>query len=107
MRLIMWFPYGTYHVTTYAEDGIESLEDIMDWGDLDDEKDAENDHKPSIFTSLPSGQQEVNKRMRYRQVTLGVLEISQPGNYELKLSPVPGGKPGEIILKSISLSPWQ
>ncbi len=28
VRLMFWFPYGTYHVTTYAEDGIETLQDI-------------------------------------------------------------------------------
>lgn len=28
LRLVLWFPYGAYHVVTYAEDGMESLEDI-------------------------------------------------------------------------------
>ncbi|SFQ07960.1 TAXI family TRAP transporter solute-binding subunit [Tranquillimonas alkanivorans] len=28
LRLVFWFPYGQYHVLTYAEDGMESLEDI-------------------------------------------------------------------------------
>lgn len=27
-RLMFWFPYGQYHVLTYAEDGMSSLEDI-------------------------------------------------------------------------------
>jgi len=28
VRLMFWFPYGTYHVTTYAEDDLTSLADI-------------------------------------------------------------------------------
>ena len=28
IRLVFWYPYGAYHVITYAEDGMESLEDI-------------------------------------------------------------------------------
>lgn len=41
-----------------GDDDVESLADIMDWDDLDDDQQAdEEDSKPSIFTSLPSGQQ--------------------------------------------------
>ena len=28
LRLVFWFPYGAYHVLTYAESGITSLEDL-------------------------------------------------------------------------------
>jgi hypothetical protein len=28
LKLLFWFPYGTYHVATYAEDGMQTLEDI-------------------------------------------------------------------------------
>ncbi|WP_118135542.1 TAXI family TRAP transporter solute-binding subunit [Oceanicella sp. SM1341] len=28
VRLVFWFPYGTYHFVTYADDGMTSLEDI-------------------------------------------------------------------------------
>ena len=28
VRLVFWFPYGAYHVLSYAEDGMTSLEDI-------------------------------------------------------------------------------
>jgi len=28
IRLVLWFPYGAYHVLTYADSGIESLSDL-------------------------------------------------------------------------------
>ena len=28
IRLVFWFPYGAYHVLSYAEDGMTSLEDV-------------------------------------------------------------------------------
>ncbi len=30
VRLVYWFPYGAYHVLTYASDGMHTLEDIRD-----------------------------------------------------------------------------
>jgi alpha-L-fucosidase len=63
--------------------------------------------KKCLFCALKTGQEKDNKRMRYRKVDVGILEMNKIGQQSLDFHPALKGMQGEITLKGISLSPWK
>lgn len=59
------------------------------------------------FCSLPSGKQEGDCRMRFLNISCGVLDIDQPGPHEIVLRPRANSSKGDIMVRQVTLRPWE
>lgn len=58
------------------------------------------------FYALPSGQQQDQRRRRFRSADCGVLEFTRVGRQRVNLAPTATSKPREIEVRALHLRPW-